>query len=645
MLTTSLYAQEILVESLKEIPLYELSGTEIQKDANGITCALLNVYFNEENVQFEGSYVVGSTTVGHSYQVYLAEGASKMVIKHDDYLPMSIVFADFGVKKMESNKAYEIKIIGDKTSTLAKEFASEGVEEKANSGDAEAQCRLGKMYYMGLNTEQDYEKAISWFTKSEKQGNIDAAYSLGLCYYNGQGVEQHYDIAIEYFKKAAENGHAMAQFKYACCLHNGFGAKGKDIDEAIIWYEKAASQGVLGAKNNVAVIYLFNDPTGYLDGKSDVNRVGFPQYYEKAIKYLFECEEANHPEAYTNLSNFYAFGVGVEKDVEKAVEYSQKAVENGCYMGYISLGNCYSDGIGVKKDDKKAFEYYKLAAQKGITEGYHNLAVCYDYGRGTKQNKTESVKYYQKAAEQNYALAEVNLAKMYHDGIGVEKDLKKAHDLFQNGAKHGDPLGYVNLGMMYQTGEYVGKDMNMAIEYYTKAADLGCYPGLLNLALIYQTGNGVPVDGLKAVEYYERGSKFDKSGAAENNIGIIYYLGCGTVQKNLKKAYEAFEKSAKKNCAQGQYHLGILYINGEYVEKNGKIGIDYVKKAAEQDYQPAVDYMKKIKQIKREMLLNSIMSDSRTTPATPTHIPTPNLKYLNKSGKSGIQIVNTSKKH
>jgi TPR repeat protein len=202
----------------------------------------------------------------------------------------------------------------------------------------------------------------------------------------------------------------------------------------------------------------------------------------------------------------------------------------------------------------------------------------------------------------------VNLAKMYHDGIGVEKDLKKAHDLFQNGAKHGDPLGYVNLGMMYQTGEYVGKDMNMAIEYYTKAADLGCYPGLLNLALIYQTGNGVPVDGLKAVEYYERGSKFDKSGAAENNIGIIYYLGCGTVQKNLKKAYEAFEKSAKKNCAQGQYHLGILYINGEYVEKNGKIGIDYVKKAAEQDYQPAVDYMKQIKQARRQMLLNSMMN-------------------------------------
>lgn len=608
MLTTSLYAQEILVESLKEIPLYELSGFEIQKDANGTTCALLNVYFNEENVQFEGSYVVGSTTVGHSYQVYLADGASKMVIKHDDYLPMSIVFADFGVNKLESNKAYEIKIIGDKTSTLAKEFASEGVEEKANSGDAEAQCRLGKMYYMGLNTEQDYEKAISWFTKSEKQGNIDAAYSLGLCYYNGQGVEQNYDIAIEYFKKAAENGHAMAQFKYACCLHYGFGTKGKDIDEAIIWYEKAASQGVLVAKNNVAIIYTLYDPTGYLNGTSDVNRVGFPQYYEKAIKYLLDCEDANIPETYTNLRNCYAYGVGVEKDVEKAFEYSQKAVENGYYGGYVSIGNCYSDGIGVKKDEKKAFEYYKLAAQKGIVVGYECLAKCYHFGKGTKQNIKEAVKYYQKAAEQNLAGAEVNLGIMYRDGLGVEKDLKKAHDLFQNCAKHGDPLGYVNLGVMYQVGEYVGKDMNKAIEYYTKAADLGCCPGLFYLAVVYQTGNGVPVDGPKAVECYERACKMEKSGAAENNLGIIYYSGCGTVQKNLKKAYEAFEESAKKNYAEGQYNLGVLYINGEYVEKNERIGIDYVKKAAEQDYQPAVDYLKQIKQARRQMLLNSMMN-------------------------------------
>ena len=44
------------------------------------------------------------------------------------------------------------------------------------------------------------------------------------------------------------------------------------------------------------------------------------------------------------------------------------------------------------------------------------------------------------------------------------------------------------------------------------------------------------------------------------------------------------------------------------LKKNERIGIDYVKKAAEQDYQPAVDYLKQIKQARRQMLLNSMMN-------------------------------------
>lgn len=614
MMTVSLSAQEIIVQSFEEKPLYEFSKAEIQKDANGATCALVNIYFDEEDAVFEGSYIVGSTSVGKSYQVFLAGGASKMVVKHDDYLPISIVFADYGVNKLQSNKAYNINLISDKTSNaFNKELASEDFEDKANAGDAESQYHLGKIYYLGLDDNQDYEKAISWFTKAANQGNINAVYNLGLCFYNGQGVEQNYNVAIEYFSKAANAGHAMAQFKYACCLHLGLGDQGVNINEAIKWYECAASQGVLNAKNNVAVIYLFNDPTNYLMGTSDVKEIGFPEYYDKGLKYLLECEKAGLSETYLNLGNAYSYGIAVEKNEKKAFGYYQKAVENGLYEGYNSMGACYARGTGVKQNYKKSVECFKLAAQKGSLKGYYNLALQYNLGNGVKQDMRKAAEYYQKAAELNYAPAEVNLANMYRYGTGVKKDPQKAHDLYLKAGEDGDPMGYANLGTMYHEGEYVEKDVNKAIEYYTKAADMGNYTGLTNLAVMYQTGNGVPLDGRKAVEYYERACKVDKTGAAEYNLGTVYYFGCGSIRKDLKKAYELFSKSANANYAPAQYNLGVMYLNGEYVRKSEEIGVSYIKDAAKQKYQLAVDYMNKLNQAKMLNMLNTIGSSISVT--------------------------------
>lgn len=600
MMALSLSAQEIMVNSFNEKPLYELSGSEIQKDANGSTCALVNIYFDEQGATFEGSYVVGSSSVGRSYQVFLAGGASKMVIKHEDYLPISIVFADYGVNKLESNKAYDINLMGDNTTNaFNKDIAYGDFESMANNGDAEAQYHLGKTYYLGLNDNQDYEKAISWFMKSAEQGNVDAVYSLGLCYYNGQGVEQNYDIAIEFFRLAGYNGHAMAQFKYACCMHLGLGSQGVNIDEAITWYENAASQNILLAKNNVATIYLSYDPTNYLAGTSDVNNVGFPQYYDKGMEYLIECEEAGITETYLNLGNIYSDGIAIEKDEAKAFAYYQKAAENGYYLAYSNLGICYQQGIGVKKDEKKAFEYYGLAAQKGIVEGYHNLALCYQYGNGTKKNAKKAVEYYQKASDNGFAMASTNLGSMYLNGEGVKQDVQKAIELFIKGAQNGDPMGYANLGVMYHENQDLGK----AVEYYQKAAEMGNYIGIINLAVMYQSGNGVSLDGHKAVEYYERAAKLDETGVAYYNWGTVYYFGCGAIHKDHQKAYELFMKAADANYAPAQYNIGVMYLNGEYVQRNNDKAVDYIKKASKQDYQPAVDYMRQLNQAKMQYML------------------------------------------
>ena len=619
LMTKLLFAQEILVESFEVKPFYNLTGSEIKKDGNGDVCALLKVYFNEKDALFEGAYVISTMPINSYYQVNLAGGATKVVGKHNDYLPLPIVFADYGIKKLESNKAYEITLMSDNTANAFNNtLIDDDIEEKANSGDAESQYKLGKSYYIGINDEQDYKVAFDWFMKSAKQGHIDATYNLGLCYYYGLGVEKNFNEASKYFRIAAYKGHAMAQYKLANCFYYGK-KKYENIDEAIMWFERAASQNVLLAKNNVATIYLFNDPTGYFVGTSDINHVGFPEYYSRGLTYLKECADAGITEAYLGLGKAYENGIGVAKDSKTALEYYQKALDAGYVMAYINIGSMYFKGDGVKQNDKKAFEYFTKAAEKGYAEGYYSVALCYQLGKGIKQNFKKAASNYEKAAEQNFALAQNNLGSMFHNGLGVKKDLKKAFDLYNQAAENGDPNGYANIGTMYKNGEYVSQKVSMAIKYFEIAAEKGNYAGLINLANMYQTGNGVSIDADKAIGYYERACKIDKTGAADYNLGVLYYFGCGSMRNDYKKAFEQFEKSARVDYAPAQYNLGCMYLNGEYVAKDENLALSFIKKAAKQKYQPAVDFMNEYNMASIGSLFNYVTITSENSNRNATY--------------------------
>ncbi len=48
----------------------------------------------------------------------------------------------------------------------------------AESGDSDAQNKLGEAYYFGRGTHQDFSEAAKWFKKAVKQGNVTAKQNL-----------------------------------------------------------------------------------------------------------------------------------------------------------------------------------------------------------------------------------------------------------------------------------------------------------------------------------------------------------------------------------------------------------------------------------------------------------------------------------
>ncbi len=82
----------------------------------------------------------------------------------------------------------------------------------AEQGFADAQNRLGEMYYSGLGVAIDYKEAVKWYRLAAEQGHAKAQFNLGLMYEEGKGVAQDYEEALKLYRLAVEQGVVEAQY-------------------------------------------------------------------------------------------------------------------------------------------------------------------------------------------------------------------------------------------------------------------------------------------------------------------------------------------------------------------------------------------------------------------------------------------------
>jgi uncharacterized protein len=75
----------------------------------------------------------------------------------------------------------------------------------AERGDANAQTKLGAMYYNSYGVPKDYKQAFLWWRKAAEQGGRQAQGALGFMYQEGSGVPQDYVQAYMWFDIAASH--------------------------------------------------------------------------------------------------------------------------------------------------------------------------------------------------------------------------------------------------------------------------------------------------------------------------------------------------------------------------------------------------------------------------------------------------------
>lgn len=174
------------------------------------------------------------------------------------------------------------------------------IEEK----NAAAACNLGALYYTGRIGEQNFTKAVKYYTIAAEGGDRQAAENLGYCYYYGRDVEKDYEKAFHYFALGAFDGHIVSLYKIGDMYKNGYYVR-KNEKEAFYIYDHCAR--------------IMTDKTAEICG-ADV---------------------------YMRLADCFADAVGTDKNLKLALVLYQRAeqmfydrLENGDYMIKGNFRHC-----------------------------------------------------------------------------------------------------------------------------------------------------------------------------------------------------------------------------------------------------------------------------------------------------------------
>jgi len=96
------------------------------------------------------------------------------------------------------------------------------IRQKAEAGDAKAQCHLAEAYLEGKGIARDPVQGLAWLRKSVDQGFFGAEFALAYMYLNGAAkLPKDPHKAADWFRKAAKQQNKASQDALATMLAQG----------------------------------------------------------------------------------------------------------------------------------------------------------------------------------------------------------------------------------------------------------------------------------------------------------------------------------------------------------------------------------------------------------------------------------------
>ncbi|GMI87756.1 hypothetical protein like AT1G70590 [Hibiscus trionum] len=170
------------------------------------------------------------------------------------------------------------------------------------------------------------------------------------------GVRRNLEKALGSFLKGAERGSTLAMVDAGLI----YWEKGQK-EEAIAFYQRAASLGDPAGQCNLGISYLHVKPQGH----------------KEAIKWLHQASIGGHVRAQYQLALCLHQGLGVERNLQEAARWYLEAAEGGYVRAMYNASLCYTFGEGLSHSRRQARKWMKRAADRGHGKAQfeHGLAL------------------------------------------------------------------------------------------------------------------------------------------------------------------------------------------------------------------------------------------------------------------------------
>jgi len=158
-------------------------------------------------------------------------------------------------------------------------------------------------------------------------------------------------------------------------------------DDALFLLTKMTFDGHLESEQMEKFYELQNSHTSIGNGYALFN-VGLmherglgkvPQSYKTAVEYYLRAVKEEVKDAFCNLGNIYALGLGMEhgvpRDVDLGIKYLTVGANEGSRQCAFTLGSLYGKGEFIPLDLKKAFYFLSLAALQGHDQAKRVLHI------------------------------------------------------------------------------------------------------------------------------------------------------------------------------------------------------------------------------------------------------------------------------
>lgn len=113
MQSIAVISQELKIQSFTLSPTEIIPGNEQRKDLNGEACALVKVQVVDGIDRVEGNIIGNIESRGMEKRLYMTKGTKMFRLYPHGHLPVNITTREYNIERLESNRVYILRLIGD----------------------------------------------------------------------------------------------------------------------------------------------------------------------------------------------------------------------------------------------------------------------------------------------------------------------------------------------------------------------------------------------------------------------------------------------------------------------------------------------------------------------------------------------------